>query len=79
MVVPQEYSLLNIEDDFLSLMDDSGEQREDIKVPEGDIGEEIKVRVQFLSSSKPLRNEVFGCVHASLCESLSVRWSIRTE
>merc|ERR1712137_634565 len=41
-VTRKEYSLLNIEDDFLSLMDDSGEQREDIKVPEGDIGEEIK-------------------------------------
>merc|ERR1711955_93213 len=43
-VTRKEYSLLNIEDDFLSLMDDSGEQREDIKVPEGDIGEEIKTK-----------------------------------
>ena len=34
---------MNIDDDFLSLMDDSGDQREDIKVPEGELGEEIKV------------------------------------
>merc|ERR1712228_150552 len=43
-VVRKEYSLLNIEDDFLSLMDDSGEQREDVQVPEGEIGEEIKTK-----------------------------------
>jgi len=43
-VTRKEYSLLNIEDDFLSLMDDSGDQREDIKVPEGEVGEEIKTK-----------------------------------
>ena len=31
-----------MEDEFLSLMDDAGETREDLKCPEGDIGEEIK-------------------------------------
>lgn len=43
-VTRKEYSLLNIEDGFLSLMDDGGDQREDIKVPEGDIGEEITTK-----------------------------------
>merc|ERR1711939_1288582 len=43
-VVRKEYSLLNIEDNFLSLMDDGGDQREDIQVPDGDIGEEIKTK-----------------------------------
>merc|ERR1711955_115898 len=43
-VTRKEYSLLNIDDDFLSLMDDSGDQREDIKVPEGELGEEIKTK-----------------------------------
>merc|ERR1712035_69342 len=41
-VTRKDYSLLNIEDGFLSLMDDSGDQREDIKVPDGEVGEEIK-------------------------------------
>jgi len=43
-VVRKEYSLLNIEDGFLSLMDDSGDQREDIKVPDGEVGEEIQTK-----------------------------------
>jgi len=43
-VVRKEYSLLNIEDGFLSLMDDGGEQREDIKVPDGDVGNEIQTK-----------------------------------
>ena len=34
--------LLDIEDGFLSLMDDTGNTRDDLKVPEGDIGEEIQ-------------------------------------
>ena len=33
--------LLDIEDGFLSLMDDTGNTRDDLKVPEGDVGEEI--------------------------------------
>ena len=33
--------LLDIDDGFLSLMDDAGNTRDDLKVPEGDIGEEI--------------------------------------
>jgi len=38
----KDYQLLDVDDGFLSLMDDSGETREDLKVPEGDIGEECK-------------------------------------
>merc|ERR1712241_148726 len=35
--------LLDCSDDgYLSLMDDSGDTREDLKIPEGDIGEECK-------------------------------------
>jgi len=45
-VVRKEYSLLNIEDNFLSLMDDGGDQREDVQVPDGDIGEEIKTKFE---------------------------------
>jgi len=45
-VIRKEYSLLNIEDGFLSLMDDNGDQREDISVPEGEIGEEITTKFE---------------------------------
>jgi len=37
----KDYQLIGVEDDFLSLMDDSGATRDDLKVPEGDIGNEI--------------------------------------
>jgi len=38
----KDYQLMNIEDDYLSLMDEGGDQREDLKVPEGTIGDEIR-------------------------------------
>lgn len=42
----RDYQLLDCSDDgYLSLMDDSGETREDLKVPEGDIGEECKAAI----------------------------------
>ena len=34
-----------MDDDFLSLMDDSGEQREDLKCPEGEIGDQIRAAI----------------------------------
>ena len=37
-----DYQLVDIEDDYLSLMNDDGEIRQDIKLPESDIGAEIK-------------------------------------
>jgi len=43
-VIRKDYQLTNIEENYLSLMDDSGETREDIKVPEGDLGKEILSR-----------------------------------
>ncbi|KAI7875409.1 eukaryotic translation initiation factor 5A [Lichtheimia hyalospora FSU 10163] len=36
-----EYQLINIEDGYLSLMLDSGETKEDVKVPEGELGEQL--------------------------------------
>jgi translation initiation factor 5A len=39
----KDFQLLDVSDDgYLSLMDDAGNTRDDLKVPEGDIGEEIK-------------------------------------
>jgi len=34
--------VVNIEDNFLSLMEDDGNTREDLKLPDGDLGTEIK-------------------------------------
>merc|ERR1712142_517356 len=40
-----DYQLLDITDDgFLSLMEDSGNTREDIKLPDGDVGTEVKTK-----------------------------------
>ena len=36
-----EYQLVNIDEDFLNLMTSDGTPKDDVKVPEGDIGKEI--------------------------------------
>ena len=42
-VTRKDFQLVFIsEDGFMSLMDDSGDTREDLKVPDGDLGNEIK-------------------------------------
>ncbi|CAL5872733.1 uncharacterized protein PFLUO_LOCUS7000 [Penicillium psychrofluorescens] len=41
-VTRKEYQLLDItDDDFLSLMDDTGSTKDDVKVPDSDLGERI--------------------------------------
>lgn len=37
-----DFELVNIEDGFLSLMNDDGDMKEDVKVPAGELGERIK-------------------------------------
>ncbi|KAG6812691.1 translation initiation factor eIF5A [Tricholoma furcatifolium] len=37
-----EYQLVNIDDGFLNLMDNDGNAKDDVKVPEGDLGKEIE-------------------------------------
>ncbi|KAL1985584.1 hypothetical protein VTN96DRAFT_7564 [Rasamsonia emersonii] len=42
-VTRREYQLLDVTDDgYLSLMDDSGNTKDDVKLPEGEVGERIK-------------------------------------
>eukprot|EP00042_Codosiga_hollandica_P022702 m.85919 g.85919 ORF g.85919 m.85919 type:complete len:161 (+) comp50894_c0_seq1:797-1279(+) len=42
-VTRRDFALNNIEDDgFLDLMDDEGNTRSDLKLPEGDLGDQIK-------------------------------------
>jgi translation initiation factor 5A len=37
----REYQLVNIDDGFLNLMDTDGASKDDVKVPDGDLGKEI--------------------------------------
>ena len=41
-VTRREYSLINIEDGFLSLMLDDGSTKEDVKLPDNETGEQIQ-------------------------------------
>jgi len=46
-VARKEYTLVDLsDDDFLTLMDDAGETREDVKLPPGDLAFEIKEKWQ---------------------------------
>jgi translation initiation factor 5A len=50
-VVRKEYQLLDItEDGFMSLMTDSGDTKEDVKIPDNEVGEKIKQ--MFLTEEK---------------------------
>jgi len=42
----QDFQLVDIEGDFLSLMDDSGDMKEDLKVPDNDVGKEIREKFE---------------------------------
>lgn len=41
-VLRNEYMVLNVEDGFLSLMLPSGDTKDDVKVPEGELGQQIQ-------------------------------------
>jgi len=42
-VTRKEYQLLDVSDDgFLSLMSEDGETKDDVKVPDGEVGEKIE-------------------------------------
>ena len=40
----KDYTLVNIEDGFAHLMEDNGDMKEDLKVPDGDVGKEIQTK-----------------------------------
>jgi len=42
VVVRKEYQLIDIEDGFISVITDSGDTKSDVKLPEGELGEQIK-------------------------------------
>jgi len=37
-----EYQLVNIDDGFLNLMDNEGTSKDDVRLPEGDLGKQIE-------------------------------------
>ncbi|EPQ30686.1 uncharacterized protein PFL1_01587 [Pseudozyma flocculosa PF-1] len=41
-VTRSEYQLINIDDGFLNLMNNDGDTKDDVKVPEGELGEQIQ-------------------------------------
>jgi len=41
----RDFQLLDIDDGYLSLMDDGGNTRDDLKLPESDLGAEIQQNV----------------------------------
>ncbi|KAL2097528.1 hypothetical protein ACEWY4_006735 [Coilia grayii] len=41
-----DYQLVNISDGFLTLMKDNGDLREDLRLPEGDLGKEIESKFE---------------------------------
>merc|ERR1712189_118827 len=40
----KDYQLLDIDDGFLSLMDDNGDTKDDCKLPDNDVGKEIMAK-----------------------------------
>merc|ERR1711994_695537 len=41
----KDFQLIGLDDDFLSLMDDNGDTRDDLKCPEDDVGEQIRAAI----------------------------------
>ncbi|GAA6223322.1 eukaryotic translation initiation factor 5A-1-like [Lates japonicus] len=41
-VTRKDYQVIDVSDGYIGLLDDSGETREDLKVPDGDLGKEIE-------------------------------------
>jgi len=46
VVKRKDFQVLDIDEGFLSLMNEDGSTKDDLKVPEGDIGEEIKSKFE---------------------------------
>ena len=54
----KDFQLIGVNDDFLSLMDDTGDMREDLKCPEDSIGDEIRTAIEkdadiLVTTNKP--------------------------
>lgn len=67
-VVRMEYSLINIDDGFLSLMLNDGSTKDDVKLPEGELGD--KLQEEFDDGKELLVTVVsaMGEEHALACK-----------
>ena len=45
-VTRREYQLINIDDGYLNLMSNDGSSKDDVKVPEGELGEQINAQFE---------------------------------
>merc|ERR1712232_1384234 len=45
-VEKKEYQLISVEGDYVTIMDDAGEMREDLRMPPGDDNEELRKKIQ---------------------------------
>lgn len=66
-VLRSELPVLNIDDGFLSLMLPSGETKDDVKVPEGELGEEIQAAFDD-------GKDFLVCVIKALGEEAVISW-----
>ncbi|XP_059160422.1 eukaryotic translation initiation factor 5A-1-like [Physella acuta] len=60
----QDYQLVSIDDKYLSLMDDSGETREDLKLPDTDVGREIEEKYE---KDEPFMITVMKAMGEEMC------------
>uniref|UniRef100_A0AAR2K9Q0 Translation initiation factor 5A C-terminal domain-containing protein n=2 Tax=Otophysi TaxID=186626 RepID=A0AAR2K9Q0_PYGNA len=67
-----DYQLIGIQDGYLSLLQDSGEVREDLKMPEGDLGKEIESK---FDAGEEILVSVFYSVYLKL-EPLTLQIAI---
>ncbi|KAF9539153.1 Eukaryotic translation initiation factor 5A [Mortierella hygrophila] len=66
-----EYQLVNIDDGYLNLMDNVGVPKDDVKVPEGDLGKQLQ---ESFESGKDLLVTVLGAMNeeaAISCKELT--------
>lgn len=62
---PSLSQLVNINENYMSLMSDNGDIREDLRVPDNEVGKEIEAKFEageeFMVSVKDQGYGIFGC------------------
>ena len=70
MLVPfvkkTEYSLINIDDGYLNLLTDGGESKDDVPVPEGELGEKLEADWE---DGKELNCSIISAMNEEACIS----------
>jgi len=69
-VTKKEYELVNIDDGFMSLMNDAGDMKEDLKLPPGELGEQIQAA---FDDGKELQIVVQTALGQEMAVSMKVR------